>query len=86
MKNSNTCLKVQRLIDLRKQRYLTNEQTEEKDQIESDLVGFEFMYEGNYANIVHVNGGIENAIIYVEENNGDNWEVDLSLQELLFFI
>ncbi|UNY40035.1 hypothetical protein KLEB273_gp125 [Bacillus phage vB_BauM_KLEB27-3] len=75
--------KMERLIQLRKERASI---IREMDQIQSELIDLEFMYQGHYASILHLNGRTQNATIYVENNNGENWEVDLSLQELLFFI
>lgn len=51
--------------------------------IEDNLAGMELKYQGNYANIMYVDGNTQNVRLYVEDEGGDNWEVDLPLQELV---
>lgn len=51
--------------------------------IEDNLAGMELSYQGNYASIMYVDGNTQNVRLYVEEQSGENWEVDLPLQELV---
>lgn len=51
--------------------------------IEDNLAGMELKYQGNYAIIMYVDGNTQNVRLYVEDEGGDNWEVDLPLQELV---
>jgi hypothetical protein len=56
---------------------------EEMRGIEDNLAGMELKYQGNYASIMYVDGNTQNARLYVENEDGENWEVDLPLQELV---
>ncbi len=51
--------------------------------IEDNLAGMELKYQGNYASVMYVDGNMQNACLYVESEDGENWEVDLPLQELV---
>lgn len=55
-------------------------------EIEDNLVGMELIYQGNYASIMYVDGNTQNACLYIEDESGNNREVDLSLQELVNLI
>lgn len=56
------------------------------EDIEESLVGMELIYQGNYASILQLYGNMQNACLYVEDEDGDSWEVGLSLEELLELI
>lgn len=51
--------------------------------IEDNLMGMELKYQGNYASIMYVDGNTQNVRLYVENEDGENWEVDLPLRELV---
>lgn len=56
---------------------------EEMQELEENLAGMELKYQGNYASIMYVDGNTQNVRLYVEDEGGNNWEVDLPLQELM---
>lgn len=56
---------------------------EKMRDIEDNLAGMELKYQGNYASIMYVDGNTQKVRLYVESEDGKNWEVDLPLQELM---
>lgn len=53
------------------------------EEIEDNFAGMELVYQGDYAQVMHLYGDMEYACLYVENAAGESWEVDLSIEELL---
>jgi hypothetical protein len=51
-------------------------------ELEGDLIGLELEYAGHYASTSHVDVMNDYVGLYVEKENGDSYDVDISLEEL----